>query len=168
MKNVVLIGMPGVGKSTLGVLLAKALGYRFLDTDLVIQAQEGRLLREIIDQEGIDGFLAIEGRACAQLQADRSVIATGGSAIYEPEAMAHLKTLGPVVYLKLGRNALAKRLGSLKKRGVVLRPGQTFKDLYQERAPLYQQYADITVDCGGQDIPHALALTLQRLREAEK
>lgn len=165
MKNVVLIGMPGVGKSTLGVLLAKALGYRFLDTDLVLQAQEGRLLREIIAAEGIDGFLALEGRVCGSLQADRSVIATGGSVVYSPEAMAHLRSMGTVVYLKLGYNALARRLGSLKKRGVILRPGQTLKTLYQERTPLYAQYAHLTVDCGGQDVEQSVALILQRLRE---
>ena len=144
MDNVILIGMPGVGKSTLGVLLAKALGYRFLDTDLVLQAQEGRLLREIIAAEGIDGFLALEGRVCGSLQADRSVIATGGSVVYSPEA---------------------RRLGSLKKRGVILRPGQTLKTLYQERTPLYAQYAHLTVDCGGQDVEQSVALILQRLRE---
>lgn len=165
MENVILIGMPGVGKSTLGVLLAKALGYRFLDTDLVLQAQEGRLLREIIAAEGIDGFLALEGRVCGSLQADRSVIATGGSVVYSPEAMAHLRSMGTVIYLKLGYNALARRLGSLKKRGVILRPGQTLKTLYQERTPLYAQYAHLTVDCGGQDVEQSVALILQRLRE---
>ena len=168
MENVILIGMPGVGKSTLGVLLAKTLGYRFLDTDLVLQAQEGRLLREIIAAEGIDGFLAMEGRVCSELQADRSVIATGGSVVYSPEAMAHLRSMGVVVYLKLGYNALARRLGSLKKRGVVLRPGQTLKALYQERTPLYEQYAHLTVDCGGQDIEQSVALALQRLREFDR
>ncbi len=167
MDNVILIGMPGAGKSTLGVLLAKALGYRFLDTDLILQAQEGRLLREIIAAEGIDGFLARESRVCAALQADRAVIATGGSVVYSPEAMAHLRSLGTVVYLRLGYHALARRLGSLKKRGVVLRPGQTLKTLYEERAPLYARFAHLTVDCGGQSAEQCVARILQRLREAQ-
>lgn len=167
MNNVILIGMPGVGKSTLGVLLAKALGLRFLDTDLIIQSQENRLLREIIASEGIDGFLEIENKACLGLQTSGAVIATGGSVVYSAEAMTHLKTLGPVVYLKLDYPALARRLGSLKRRGVVLRPGQTLKMLCEERVPLYEQYADFTVDCGGQDIESSLDLVLAELTGTE-
>lgn len=164
MKNIILVGMPGVGKSTLGVLLAKALGFQFMDTDLLIQAQENRLLREIIAQDGVDGFLSIEEQVCAGLNTRRAVIATGGSAVYSPTAMAHLKELGTVVYLKLGYEPLARRLGSLKQRGVVLRPGQTLKDLYNERIPLYETYADITVDCSGQDIEQSLSMALEQLR----
>ena len=141
MNNVILIGMPGCGKSTLGVLLAKSLGMTFLDTDLVIQDREHALLSQLIRTHGRDGFLALEESICA---------------------MAHLSQLGTVVYLKLGYKALARRLGNLEKRGVVLRPGQTLRMLYDERVPLYEQYAHITVDCGGQDIEH----TLRRVRRA--
>lgn len=165
MNNVILIGMPGVGKSTLGVLLAKSLGMTFLDTDLVIQNREGALLRELIARHGIDGFLALEGEVCAGLAAEHSVIATGGSVVYEPQGMAHLRQLGTVVYLKLGYRALSRRLGNLKNRGVVLRPGQTLRMLYDERVPLYEKYAHITVDCGGQDIEHTLARVLRALEK---
>jgi shikimate kinase len=162
MNNVILIGMPGCGKSTLGVLLAKSLGMTFLDTDLVIQDREHALLSQLIRTHGSDGFLALEGSICAQLDVNNSVIATGGSVVYEPNAMAHLSQLGTIVYLKLGYKALARRLGNLEKRGVVLRPGQTLRMLYDERVPLYEKYANITVDCGGQDIEH----TLRRVRRA--
>ena len=167
MHNVILIGMPGVGKSTLGVLLAKTLGMTFLDTDLVIQDKKKALLRELIAQHGIDGFLALEGTVCAGLQAENAVIATGGSVVYEPEAMAHLREIGTVIYLKLGYKALARRLGNLKNRGVVLRPGQTLRMLYEQRIPLYETYAHITVDCGGQDIEHTLDRVLRALEKAQ-
>ena len=137
-KNIVLIGMPGVGKSTIGVILAKQLGYQFVDADLLIQQQEKRLLHQIITQEGIEGFLAIENRVNASIDAERSVIATGGSVVYGKEAMEHLRSIGTVVYLKLSYEALQRRLRNLKDRGVVLREGQTLLDLYQERTPLYE------------------------------
>lgn len=163
MNNVILIGMPGAGKSTLGVLLAKVLGFRFLDTDLLMQSQEKLLLRQIIQREGQNGFLAIESRVCQGITADHTVIATGGSTVYAPEAMAHLKSLGTVLYLKLDYPTLARRLGNLKHRGVVLRPGQTLRDLYRERIPLYEKYADLVVDCGGRDLEHTLAAVAERL-----
>lgn len=165
MDNIILIGMPGVGKSTLGVLLAKTLGMTFLDTDLVIQEQEGALLRDLIAARGIEGFLALEGEVCAHLQAHRTVVATGGSVVYRSQAMAHLRELGTVVYLKLGYRALAKRLGSLKRRGVVLRPGQTLRMLYEERVPLYEQYAHLTIDCSGQDVEHTLDRVMRALEK---
>lgn len=164
MKNIILIGMPGVGKSTVGVILAKQLGYQFVDSDLIIQKQEKRLLREIIEQEGVDGFIEVENRVNASLCVERSVISTGGSVVYGREAMEHLKREGTVVYLKLSYKALEKRLGNLKGRGVVLREGQTLKDLYEERVPLYQRYADLTVDEENLDIEGTLQKILEALR----
>lgn len=145
-KNITLIGMPGVGKSTIGVVLAKVLGYQFLDSDLLIQKQEGRKLHQIISQEGNEGFKIIENRVNASIQAEETVIATGGSVIYCPEAMEHLKSIGTVVYLKLSLEPLSKRLGNLKGRGVLLKEGQTLEDLYRERTPLYEKYADLVID----------------------
>lgn len=161
MKNIILIGMPGVGKSTVGVILAKQLGYQFVDSDLIIQKQEKRLLREIIEQEGVDGFIEVENRVNASLCVESSVISTGGSVVYGREAMKHLKETGTVIYLKLSYEALEKRLGNLKGRGVVLRDGQTLKDLYEERVPLYERYADLTVDEENLDIEG----TLQKILE---
>lgn len=144
--NITLIGMPGVGKSTVGVVLAKVMGYRFLDSDLEIQEQTGRLLHELIEEHGDDGFLEIENRVNAGLQVHRSVVATGGSAVFGREAMEHLREISTVVYLRLPCEELAKRLGDLHQRGVVLKPGQTLRDLMEERAPYYEKYAHITVD----------------------
>lgn len=150
--NVTLIGMPGVGKSTVGVVLAKVLGYRFLDSDLEIQEQTGKLLHELITEHGDEGFLEIENRVNAGLQVDRSVIATGGSAVYGQEAMEHLREISTVVYLRLPYSKLKHRLGDLHQRGVVLKPGQTLKDLVDERSPLYEKYAHVIVDEGSLDI----------------
>ena len=155
-KNIVLIGMPGVGKSTIGVILAKELGYQFIDSDLVIQQQEKRLLREIIEQEGVDGFLEIENRVNAGIQAEGAVIATGGSAVYGAEAMEHFRQTGTVVYLRLTYEKLKKRLGNLRGRGVVLRKGQTLHDIYRERSVLYEKYADIIIEETGRDIAATL------------
>ena len=145
MKNIVLIGMPGVGKSTAGVVLAKVLGYEFIDADLVIQQQEGKLLREIIADVGTDGFIEVENRVNSQINVEKSVIATGGSVVYGKEAMQHLKQIGTVVYLKVSYDILEKRLHDMKGRGVVLKDGQDLRGLYEERVPLYEKYADITV-----------------------
>ena len=144
--NIVLIGMPGVGKSTIGVILAKILAYHFLDSDLVIQEREGKRLHEIISEVGTDGFLKIENDVNASLQADKTIIATGGSAVYGEEAMLHFKEIGKIVYLKADYETIRKRLGNLEKRGVALKPGQTLKDLYDERTVLYEKYADVVVD----------------------
>ena len=144
--NITLIGMPGVGKSTVGVVLAKVLGYRFIDSDLVIQEKTGKLLSEIIAEKGTEGFLEVENEINAGIICEKSVIATGGSAVYCKDAMAHLKDISAVVYLKLPYEKVEKRLGNLKDRGVALKEGQTLKDLYEERCPLYEKYADVIIE----------------------
>jgi shikimate kinase len=145
-KNITLIGMPASGKSTVGVLLAKRIGYKFIDTDLVIQEQEGKLLKEIIAEKGMDGYLAIENQVNRDIVANRAVIAPGGSVIYCEEAMEHFRQISCVIYLKISYESLKKRLGDLIDRGVVLKDGMTLKDLYQERCQLYEKYADIFID----------------------
>lgn len=144
--NIVLIGMPGVGKSTVGVILAKVMGYQFVDADLVIQKEEGKLLHEIIAEVGTEGFIAVENRVNASIETEHSIIATGGSVVYGTEAMEHLRAIGTVVYLRLPFEVLNRRLHDIKGRGVVLKEGQTLKDLYDERTPLYEKYADVVVD----------------------
>lgn len=154
--NLILIGMPGSGKSTVGVVLAKKLGLRFMDSDLVIQEKTGKLLYQLIAECGEEGFLSLENQINASIRAEDTVIATGGSAVYGKEAMEHLKEIGQMVYLRLPYEELAERLGDLHERGVVLKPGFTLHDLYQERTPLYEQYADMTIDCGGKSIPQII------------
>lgn len=151
-KNIVLIGMPGSGKSTVGVVLAKQLCYRFVDMDIVIQEQEKRSLREIIAEEGNEGFMELENRVNAGFEAEHTVIAPGGSVIYGKEAMEHLRQIGTVIYLKLGYEVLESRLGDLKARGVVLKEGYTLRRLYEERIPLYEKYADIIFDEKNMDL----------------
>ena len=156
MNNITLIGMPGAGKSTLGVVLAKILGYEFLDSDLLIQKEEKRRLYQIIDEEGEEGFKAIENRVNASIDTENTVIATGGSVVYCSEAMEHLKSIGKVVYLSLSLESLEKRLGNLKKRGVLLKEGQTLKNLYDERVGYFEKYADITIDEDGCQIEETI------------
>jgi shikimate kinase len=163
MNNITLIGMPGVGKSTLGVVLAKVLGYEFLDSDLLIQKQEKKKLYEIIAERGIEGFQEIEDRVNASIDTDQSVIATGGSVVYCKNAMEHLKSIGKVVYLEISLQALHKRLGNLEKRGVVLKDGQTLADLYKERIPLYEKYADLVINIEGKDLEESLQTILDTL-----
>ena len=143
MNNIVLIGMPGVGKSTIGVILAKILGYSFVDTDLVIQQKSGMLLKDIIENYGTEGFIRTENSVCSGIEANNSIIATGGSVVYGSEAMKHLKSISTVVYHEQDFTVIEKRLKDIKNRGVVLKDGQTLHDLYEERAPLYNRYADI-------------------------
>lgn len=152
MKNIILIGMPGAGKSTVGVVLAKKLGYSFVDADLVIQSREGKLLHELIAERGVEGFWKLEEAVGESIETKRTVIATGGSAIYGEKAMAHYKQIGTVVYLSLPLEEIRKRLGNLTERGVTLRDGQDLDSLYAERLSLYERYADVTVECEGLSI----------------
>lgn len=145
-QNITLIGMPGVGKSTIGVILAKIIGYEFVDSDIVIQKQEGRLLKEIIADVGNQGFLAIENRVHAEMDVINSIISPGGSICYCRQGMEHLREISTVVYLKLDYPKLKRRLGNLTARGVVLKNGQNLYDLYKERTPLYEKYAHVVID----------------------
>ena len=146
MSNVTLIGMPASGKSTVGVLLAKRIGFSFIDVDIVIQEKEKRLLKEIIRSEGLQGFLEIENRINSELDVDNAIIAPGGSVIFGKEAMKHLKEISLVVYLKISYESLVSRLGDITDRGVVLEEGMNLQDLYHERTPLYEKYADIIIE----------------------
>ncbi|MBP3381000.1 MAG: shikimate kinase [Clostridia bacterium] len=152
MDNIILIGMPGCGKSTVGVLLAKRLGYRYTDVDLLIQETAGKRLFEILRDDGEAYFTALENRVGASIDATRTVIATGGSMVYGKEAMRHLRSIGKVVYLRVPLAELTKRVNNFETRGILMRQGQTLSDIYAERTPLYEQYADITVDCDGGDL----------------
>ena len=144
--NITLIGMPGSGKSTIGERVARETGMTFIDVDKVIIEKTGMTLAEIIARDGNDGFRAVENRINAELDVDNAVLAPGGSVIYGEEAMAHLREISTVIYLKIDREALEKRLGDLKARGVSMAPGQTFADLYNERCPLYEKYAHVVID----------------------
>ncbi|MCI8431019.1 MAG: shikimate kinase [Lachnospiraceae bacterium] len=166
-QNITLVGMPGAGKSTVGVVLAKVLGYRFVDSDLEIQEQTGKLLHELISELGDEGFLQLENQINAELQVTNSVIATGGSAIYGKEAMEHLQEISTVVYLRLSCESLEERLGDLHERGVVLKPGQTLKDLMDIRGPLYEKYADLTVEEENLDIRGVVKKITDALRNIE-
>ena len=159
--NIVLIGMPGVGKSTVGVILAKVLGYQFVDSDLVIQKEEGKLLKEIIAEVGTEGFIEVENRVNASLAVTKSIIATGGSVVYGKEAMEHLCEIGTIVYLSLPFEEIDKRLSDIKGRGVVLRDGQTLRDLFEERKVLYEQYADIQIDETGLNVEETINAILE-------
>lgn len=147
--NVVLIGMPGCGKSTVGVLLAKRLGLDFVDTDLFIQAGEGRSLRRLIEVYGMNRFCEIECEYIKRVNVTDAAIATGGSVVYYDSAMKHLQACGTIVYMQLPPAELQKRLGDLNARGVVLEPTETLDSLYQKRVPLYEKWADLTVDLIG-------------------
>ena len=164
-ENIVLIGMPGVGKRTVGVILAKVLGYQFIDADLVIQKRENRLLHEIISEEGLDGFLKAEENANVYIaqNEEKSIVATGGSVVYCEKAMQELKKTGRVIYLELEYDQLKKRLGNLKGRGVVLKDGQDLRGLYEERIPLYEKYADLTVNEKNLDVEQTLQKIVDRL-----
>ncbi len=157
MDNIILIGMPGVGKSTVGIVLAKVLGYDFIDSDLLIQKAEGKLLWQIMREMGNDAFNRIEERVNCAISAERSVIATGGSVVYGAKAMEHLRSIGTIVYLEADCPTLAGRLGDLTRRGVVFRPGQSLAELYAERIPLYEKYAQLTIPVGNRSVQETVA-----------
>lgn len=163
MNNFILIGMPAAGKSTIGVVVAKRLGYRFIDTDILIQEEEGRLLKEIIAEKGIEGFLEIEDRINAGVNAERTVISPGGSVIYCENAMKHYKEIGKIVYLQVSFDTINKRIRNAKNRGVVLKEGQTLKSLYDERTQLFEKYADITVCEEGMDLERTIDKVMELL-----
>ena len=165
MKNIVFIGMPAVGKSTVGVVVAKRLGFEFIDTDLLIQKQEKRLLREIIEQEGIDNFLKIENQVNRDVDVQNAVISPGGSVVYCEEAMRHFKETGTIVYLQVSYETINARLRNAKKRGVTLREGQTLKDLYDERVGLFEKYADITVSEEGLELEETIEKVMDALED---
>ena len=146
-RNLILIGMPGAGKTTVGKLLAEKLGLCFCDTDDLLQEQYGMTIAGILDTYGVDGFIERENQLCASVSLTECVIATGGSVVYGREAMRHLSAIGRIIYLRVSEETDRGNLSDLPTRGVVMRPGQTFSDLYRERTPLYEKYADLTVDC---------------------
>ena len=163
MKNIVLIGMPACGKSSVGVILAKTAAMAFVDTDLLIQQEEGKKLQYIIDSQGMDDFLKIEERVLASVDVENSVISTGGSAVYSEKAMNHLKEKGIIVYLKLPLAEIDRRLKNIKTRGIAMKPGETLADLYDYRVPFYEKYADITIDAKDFSIEDVISEILKRI-----
>ena len=163
MNCIILIGMPGAGKSTVGVLLAKALGLDFIDTDLIIQRAEGRTLQKIIDTDGLSRFIETEERIVAALDAENSVIATGGSVIFGEKAMDNLRRLGKAVYLRASFETVASRISNISTRGVAMNPGQELRSVYDERYPLYEKYADITVDVDGGSVEESVREVISAL-----
>ena len=156
MKNIILIGMPGSGKSTIGVVLAKKMGYQFIDSDIVIQQKYAKTLEQLIDEHSDAGFIQIENDVNKEIKAEHTVIATGGSVVYGREAMEHFKKTGVVVYLKVPEEELKKRLGSLKERGVVSNGKATIAEIFEDRKALYEQYADITVTCANEMLRYSV------------
>lgn len=153
MKNIILIGMPGCGKSTVGVILAKIIGFHFIDADLLIQEREGRLLSRILEEDGPEAFNQIENEVNLGIDGSNTVVATGGSVVYGKEAMEHYDQTAVIVYLRLPLEEIESRLGDLVERGISMKEGQTLRDLYEERVPLYEKYAHITIDPIGLSIP---------------
>ena len=161
--NIILIGMPASGKSTIGVILAKMLGYAFIDTDLIIQSQEKAKLQTIIKDKGINEFLDIESDVCCSLNVTNTVIATGGSVVYKERSMSHLKRQGTIIYLKVDIDTLNHRLSDMKQRGVVLKDGQSLADLYLERTALYEKYADVIIEEKHMSLEETAVYVMERL-----
>ena len=156
MENIILIGMPGAGKSTLGVLLAKAMGKLFVDTDIIIQQKTKRLLQDIIDNDGTDEFLRLEEEILLTVNEENTVIATGGSAVYSEKAMEHLGKNAKIVYLHVDFDEIVKRVTNITTRGIVLKNGKTLADAFDERKPLYDKYADVVIDCTGNTVEESV------------
>lgn len=164
MKNIVLIGMPASGKSTIGVILAKELKYRFTDTDLIIQEKNDKTLIEIIESSGLESFLNIEDEILATLHCSKNIIATGGSAVYGNNAMTNLKNEGIIIYLRLRYEVIKSRLNNIETRGVAMKSDQSLLDLYNERIPLYEKWADITIDADGLTTEQTVQTIIAELR----
>ncbi len=164
MDNLIFIGMPAAGKSTIGVVVAKRLGYQFLDTDLLIQEQEGKLLKDIIAEVGPDGFTRIEDRVNSEIQVEKTVVSPGGSVVYCKNAMQHFKEIGTVIYLQTSFETISRRLKNPENRGVVLKEGQTIRELYDERVPLFEKYADLTVCEDGLSLDETIDSVMERLK----
>ena len=165
MNNIILIGMPACGKSTVGVVLAKTMGKAFLDTDLLIQDREGDLLQNLIDRFGHNRFLEMEEAAIKSVDAYNTVIATGGSVVYSKAGMEHLKNLGTVVYVELSYDSIESRLHNISTRGIAMEKGKTLKGLYDERIPLYEQYADIIIDAENLRVEQVIEKIIERIRQ---
>lgn len=165
MKNIILIGMPAVGKSTVGVIVAKRLGYEFVDTDLLIQKQENKLLKDIIEEVGNEGFLVIENQVNRDLNVERTVIAPGGSIVYCEEAMEHYREIGTIIYLKASYDEIERRIRNAKNRGVVLKDGQELRDVYEERVKLFEKYADYTVEETGIGLDETIDRVLELIEK---
>ena len=163
MNNIILIGMPACGKSTIGVILAKTMGMNFLDTDLLIQGDQNALLQEIINSKGNEYFQKVEERVLSSLTASKTVIATGGSAVYYDRSMRHLKELGTIVYLSLPLSSIEERLNNISTRGITMAPGETLSDLYYRRVPLYEKYAQITIDADALSIEQVVEAIIYKL-----
>jgi shikimate kinase len=161
--NLILIGMPGAGKSTVGVVLAKRLGMGFVDTDLLIQMRCGRLLQEVIDSDGLGAFRSLEEQTLREFDVCNAVVATGGSVVYSDEAMRHLANIGTLVFLDVPLHELELRLQNMSTRGLVIDPGATLADLYRERLPLYRTYADLTIDVAGKNLEQVVEAICRQL-----
>lgn len=166
MNNIILIGMPGAGKSTIGVVLAKTLGMAFVDTDLEIQKREGRLLQSILEEDGISRFLEIEENVIMSRTYAHHVVSTGGSVVKSPMAMRYLKESGCVIYLRLDYRSIRRRIRNITTRGIVMSRDQTLRDIYCEREPLYERYADYTCDCRGRSVEQIVYLISAIFRKA--
>jgi len=161
--SVILVGMPGAGKSTLGVMLAKELAKDFVDTDLLIQLRAGQTLQAVLDEQGYQALRALEEETLLECRFTSHIVATGGSAVYSEKGMAHLQSYGTVVYLDVALDELNRRISNYETRGIARRPDQSFEDLFAERKALYERYADIVVDCNGLDQTQALAFVIESL-----